>query len=357
MSISVFEMAARSIQTQARIGWYLYKTPLIPARQGEDDLFFKAENFQYTGSFKFRGAMAKLSAMNHDKAGFITASSGNHGLASAHAAKLLGKKLTIVLPKNVSPAKLAKIQAYPVEIILAGEESGAAEIHARQMAEQKGAYYISPYNDLDIIAGQGTIGLELLTQFPKSVKRFSDKNCGKNKELERLTEPSEVKTVLEQFPKKSNTINNIFIAMGGGGLISGIGSVLKAFSPHTKIYGVAAKNSNALAQAIVKGYVVDVLHQPTLADGCAGGIDEDTLTLPLAQAVVDQVIECDETEIIAALQKLGREDNILVEGAAALALAGFYQIKDQCRGQNNIIVLCGGNFNQAQIAELVYAAL
>jgi len=323
MSISVFEMAAHSVQTQARIEHYLYQTPLIPARQGGDELFFKAENFQYTGSFKFRGAMAKLSAMDNDETWFITASSGNHGLASAHAAKLLGKKLTIILPKNVSPAKLAKIQAYPVEVILAGEESGAAEIHARQIAEQKGAYYISPYNDLDIIAGQGTIGLELL----------------------------------EQFPKKSNTINNIFIAMGGGGLISGIGSVLKAFSPHTKIYGVAAKNSNALAQAIVKGYVVDVLHQPTLADGCAGGIDEDTLTLPLAQAVVDQIIECDEIEIIAALQKLGREDNILVEGAAALALAGFYQIKDKCRGQNNIIVLCGGNFNQAQIAELVYAAL
>jgi len=318
MTLTIHEMAARSVQTRMRMGHYVYQTPVIPARQGRGEILFKAENLQYTGSFKFRGAMAKLSAME-DEIQFITASSGNHGLASAQAAQIMDKKLKIVLPHNVAPAKLAKIKSYPIEVILAGEESGAAEIYARQLAAQDGMHYISPYNDLEIVAGQGTIGLELLEQ------------C--------------------------ETIDNVFVAMGGGGLVSGIGCVLKAFSPHTKIYGVAAKNSNALAQAMREGRVVETWHKPTLADGVAGGVDEDTLTLPLALATIDQVIECEEEEIEAALRQFGREENMLIEGAAALALAGFNQIRQQCYGKSNVIVLCGGNFDQRQIAEIVYAAL
>jgi len=316
--ITIHEMAARSVQTRIRTGHYVYQTPLIPARQGTGDILFKAENFQNTGSFKIRGAMAKLSAMEDDT-WFITASSGNHGLASARAAQILDKNLKIVLPQNVAPAKLAKIKAYPVEIILAGEESGAAEIYAQQLAAREGAYYISPYNDLDVIAGQGTIGLELLEQ------------C--------------------------ETIDNVFVAMGGGGLVSGIGCVLKAFSPHTKIYGVAAKNSMALAQAMRAGKVVEVEHKPTLADGVAGGIDEESMTLGLALATIDQIIECEEEEIVNALRQCAREENILIEGAAGLALAGFNQIEQQCRGQTNIIILCGGNFDQEQLGRIVYATL
>ena len=162
-----------------------------------------------------------------------------------------------------------------------------AEKKARLLAQTGEFEYISPYNDYDIIAGQGTIGLELLEQLPN--------------------------------------IDNVYISMGGGGLISGIGSVIKYHSPTTKIIGVSAINSGALAASIKLGSVCETAHFDTLADGCAGGIDEGTLTLPIATEVTDSVIECTEEQIVEAIKILAWNENLMVEGSAALALAGFMQ--------------------------------
>ncbi|THZ18527.1 hypothetical protein D6C91_05482 [Aureobasidium pullulans] len=152
-----------------------------------------------TRSSKLRGAMAKMSASSSASKGgrLITASSGNHGIGTAFATRSLDKDLTVVLTESVVPSKLEKIKALGVDVILHGAETGLAEQHAQHLASTGQYTYISPYNDFDVISGQGTIALELLEQ------------CDK--------------------------VDNIFISMGGGGLISGIGSVLKAFSPHTKI--------------------------------------------------------------------------------------------------------------------------
>ncbi|MGB7271527.1 MAG: pyridoxal-phosphate dependent enzyme, partial [Albidovulum sp.] len=193
----------------------------------------------------------------------------------------------MVLPETVDRSKLEKICSYGVEIILHGAESGKAEAHAQVLASSGEYEYISPYNDTDVIAGQGTIGLELLEQ--------------------------------------ANRIDNIFISMGGGGLISGIGSVLKSSGRQTRVIGVSAQNSAALAASMVAGKVVDTDHLPTLADGVAGGMDADSPTLPMALEVVDKVLHCSEDEIAAALRGLVMAENILVEGAAVLALAGFMQ--------------------------------
>jgi threonine dehydratase len=141
--------------------------------------------------------------------------------------------------------------------------------------------------------------------------------------------------------------------MGGGGLISGIGSVIKAFSPSTKIYGVAAANSKALAVSMLAGKVVETDHLDTLAEGVAGGIDTDTITLPLAQSVVDFVIECTEEEILSGIKSLVLEDNMVVEGSAALALAGFNKVAAKVAGQMNVVVLCGANVNCKRMLELV----
>jgi threonine dehydratase len=137
--------------------------------------------------------------------------------------------------------------------------------------------------------------------------------------------------------------------MGGGGLISGIGAVLKSFSPKTRVYGVAAQNSAALAASMVAGRVVETEHFDTLADGVAGGMDEDSITLPLAMSVVDEVVTCDEAGIGAALRELAYKENQVVEGAAALALAGFLKVAERCKGQNNVVVLCGANFDRTKI--------
>lgn len=308
----VLEQAALSVRARRRIRGYIYETPSLPARS-EASLFFKAENFQHTGSFKFRGAASKMTAIPRGQ-GLITASSGNHGIASAKAASLTGNKLTVVLPKNVTNTKLERIRAYGVEVLLEGDESGAAEEHAQAAARSRGLVYVSPYNDPDIIAGQGTIGLELLEQHEH--------------------------------------IDSVFIAMGGGGLISGIASVMKSYSPSTRIIGVAAENSAALAASIKAGRIVEVEHHPTLADGVAGGVDADSMTLPLAMAAVDEIVQCSEAEITAALGKLVIEENMIVEGAAGLAYAGFLKRRPAAGEAVNVVVLCGANVDAHKILAL-----
>jgi threonine dehydratase len=322
MPLTTHEVAARAVQARARIRSHIYETPMIPARSvGKStgaSVLFKAENYQLTGSFKLRGATSKLSAAAGSER-LITASSGNHGIGSAHAAKSLNRNVTVVLPETVPEAKLTKIRSYGVEVILHGGETGLAEQHAQTLAASGAYTYISPYNDIDIVAGQGTIGLEILEQ------------CADAETL------------------------NVFIAMGGGGLISGIGSVIKSFRPSAKIFGVSATNSMALAASMVAGRVVETEHKATLAEAVAGGIDEDTITLELATAVVDEAIECDEGEIAAALKRMVLEENMFVEGAAALALAGYDKVAERLKGQTSVIILCGGNVDPGVVRDIVWA--
>lgn len=203
-----------------------------------------------------------------------------------------------------------------MEIILHGSETGLAEKYAQQLAMSNGYTYISPYNDQDIIAGQGTIGLEVLEQ------------C-------------------EQ-------VDNIFVSMGGGGLVSGIGAVVKAFSPHTKIYGVAATHSKALTESMTAGHMVETEHLDTLAEAVAGGIDIDTITLPLTMSVVDHIIKCSEGDIREALKSLAFDENMLVEGSAALALAGFHKVTSTLSHTTNIVVLCGANVDQDILTSAIF---
>ena len=309
--------AARSVSVRRRIGDHVVNTPVLkscavlPDKTG---LYFKAENFQTTGSFKLRGAMAKLTSLPPDRP-LITASSGNHGIACSHAAQITGHKLTVVLPETVAPVKLAKVKSFGTEVILHGAESGLAETHARTLAACGEYVYVSPYNDAEVIAGQGSIGLELLEQLPH--------------------------------------IDNVFIAMGGGGLISGIGSVLKSFLPGCRIIGVSASNSAALAASIAAGRVVETEHLDTLADGIAGGVDEDSITLALATEVIDRVVHCSEEEIISALNALAWTEKQVVEGAAGLALAGYLADQRDYTGQTSVVLLCGANFDKGTLVRAI----
>ena len=319
MNPDVLASAARSVQARQRIKAHIYETPLLPSRQiGTEagcQLFFKAENFQLTGSFKIRGASAKISAMAPGRH-LVTASSGNHGIGSSQAARSFGRDLTVVLPETVAAAKLARIRSYGVETRLFGAETWYSEQHALELARDKGYEYISAYDDPDVVAGQGTIGLELLEQHP--------------------------------------AIDNVFIAMGGGGLISGIGSVLKSFLPRARIYGIAARNSCTLAMSMAAGKVIETEHLETLADGVAGGVAEETMTLGLALSVVDETIICTEEEIAAALRDLAFKENMLAEGSAGLALAGFTKVAQACRDQVNVVLLCGANYDRDKVVRAVF---
>ena len=303
------DSAARSRAAQDRFAGRVLRTPLLPSAT-TPGLLYKCENFQRTGSFKIRGALSKLTALPIDRP-VITASSGNHGIACSQAAAFTGHDLTVVLPESVARKKLDTIRSYGTKVVLHGADPGEAEAHAQAIAGRGGAVYVSPYNDALVIAGQGTIALELLDQ--------------------------------------TRRIDNVFVAMGGGGLISGIGAVLKDARPGIRVIGVSATASAALAASMAAGRVVETVHLDTLADGVAGGLDEGSLTLVMAMAAVDLVLQCSEDEIAAALRHLAWGEHMLVEGAAALALAGHAQMAGDCAGQTSVVLLCGANFDRARI--------
>ena len=319
---SIQDIATLSLSARERIRPHIYETPLLPSRIHGSSLLYKTENFQITGSFKLRGAIAKLSSPTSSSAAtkLITASSGNHGIGAACAAQKLNSQLTVVLPETVVPSKLSKIKNYRVNVLLHGSETGQAEQEAQRLAREENYTYISPYNDINIISGQATIGLEILSQ-------------------------------------STTPIDSIFISLGGGGLVSGIGSVFKTQSPETKIYGISASNSKALAESIQAGKVVETKHKETIADAVAGGIDEDTITLPLASAVIDELIECSESEIEEAMRVLAWEENMIVEGSAALALAGFLKVQrersEKEREGTSVVVLCGANYDKERILKIL----
>ena len=318
ISRKISEQAAKSTQALGVIAGHINRTPLLLSKQhlssGKTKLYFKAENFQYTGSFKLRGALAKLAELDTKKP-VITASSGNHGIACAYASRQTGHQLTVVLPEKVVPEKHDRIKKLGAATVLYNGDSGQAEQHARALAEQQDLTYLSPYNDPTVIAGQGTIGLEILQQLP--------------------------------------TVDNVFISMGGGGLVSGIGSVLKTHSPGIQIIGVSAANSDALAASMKQGVVVETPQEDTLADGIAGAVDPGAITLPLAIEIIDQVVHISEPQIVQALQYLAWEEQMLVEGAAALALAAYLTDTELYRDKNNVVVLCGANFNREKIAQII----
>ena len=318
-SSAVLEQAALSVAAHRRIKRWLTLTPCIPSRLSFDDdtgLVFKAENFQKTGSFKFRGAMSKLTSLSTDVPA-ITASSGNHGLALATAARMTGHDLTVVLPETVAREKLSMIKALGIETILHSNDSGLAEQHAQKLAKQQGKIYCSPYNDPQVIAGQGTIALELLEQLP----------C----------------------------LDVVYVSIGGGGLISGIGAVLKAFSPTTRLVGVSAINSMAMAASIRAGRNVEVTHTDTMADGCAGGVDDGSITLPLGCEVIDELIDCTEEQIADGIRHMAWTEKMLVEGSAGLAQAAWQADASNCKGKVSAVILCGANFDRERIASVITA--
>ncbi len=320
-SYSISNIAQAAAAARKRIANRICNTPVIRSKLYGEDLYYKADNFQHTGSFKIRGAMSKLTKLleNHkaDDLKLITASSGNHGIGASAAATELGLTMTVVLPTNVAPMKLDRIKANGANALLEGAEAGASEIHAQDHARQDGFVYVSPYNDPDIIAGQGTIGLELLDA-------FADRQ-----------------------------IDNVFISIGGGGLISGIGSAIKHASPKTKIWGVSAVNSAAFDAALKKGRVVETEHLPTVADAVAGGVDTHTITLGIAQQVVDECLLCSEEDIERSFKTLALEEGMVVEGAAALALAGYEQVRADLEGQTSVVLLCGSNIDGEQARQLL----
>ncbi|SPJ75900.1 related to ILV1 - Anabolic serine and threonine dehydratase precursor [Fusarium torulosum] len=331
------EEEVRNIGQQAIRSWrlnklYVFRTPLIPAKQAGKrrsvKVFFKLENFQLTGSYHFRGTMARMSESPANMP-LITASTGDHAMGAVLAAHALGREVTIVMPRTVAAHKLEKVKNYGAKIVIHGNGLNEAREHANKLAKLAGDTYFSPYNDQLVIAGQGTVGVE----------------------------------ILQQFEEMNSHADNIFVPMGGGALISGIGCFVKDVRravgnsrPKIKVWGVAAMNSMALAASLSAGFMVDTEDMPTLAESESNDISRNELSLRLSLNVVDHVVCVSEWEIQLALRQLTVMEDQRVDGYAALGLAGFNRVAKKMTGQTCAIVLTGCNFDRQLLSQVVYGA-
>lgn len=314
------EIARRSEAIAPRLAEHVVRTPLRPyAAVGEAagaEVLVKCEHLQRTGSFKARGSLAKLlglTAAERDK-GVVTASSGNHGLGVANALAVLGGTGLVLVPESASPVKVAAIRRLGARIWQEGDDAGVLEAKGRAYAAEHGLTYVPPYDDPEVMAGQGTLAVELMDQ-------------------------------LEGAP-----LDAVFVSVGGGGLISGVAAVLKRHRPDVRVYGVSPAVDDAMAASVRAGRIVHVDGGPTLSDGTAGNLETGARTLDLCRQLVDDWVLVDEAEIAAALRLVIDTEHELIEGAAALAFAGVLRAREALAGQRVAVVSCGANISADKLA-------
>ncbi len=306
-----------------RIRGDIRRTPLEPAdelgRAAAARVFVKWENDQITGSFKLRGALNRLrTLLPADRSrGVVSASTGNHGLAIAHAARLEGIGLTLFLPRTAAAVKRAKIEAFEVDIRTFGDDCGATEVHAREYAAGAGKFFVSPYNDPAIVAGQGTIGVEVLEDEPE--------------------------------------VEDVIVAVGGGGLIAGIAGYLKAVKPGTRIIGVEPETSAFMKASVEAGRLVSIEEGETVADAVAGGIEPGSITFSLCRDLVDTYITVPERSIVGAMATVREKYGRRIEGAAALPIAALLGQPGRFKGRTVVCIASGGNIDPARFDALIGA--
>ncbi|MEJ5863881.1 threonine/serine dehydratase [Pseudomonas farsensis] len=270
-------------------------------------VYLKCEHLQHTGSFKFRGASNKLRLLPEAQraAGVVTASSGNHGQGLTLAGKLLGVPVTVYTATTASKYKVDAIRALGAEVVSLDLDPLGVELEGGRQAELQGKPFVSPYNDPQVIAGQGTIGIELFQQQPE--------------------------------------LDAVFVAVGGGGLISGIGAALRALSPKTDIIGCWPQNAPTLQRSLEVGHIIEMLEDETLSDGTAGGVEPDSITFPLCQSLITSTVLVSEDDIKTAMRDVASGDRWIIEGAAAVAVAGMKKLAEQYRGKRVAVIICGRN--------------
>jgi threonine dehydratase len=306
------DVAAEALAAEDRIRPYLPQTPLLHA----DGVCYKLENRQRSGSFKARGAMNKLLSVPREMLarGIVAASTGNHGAAVAFAAQQLGERAIVFVPHTTPSSKLSAIAGYGAEIRLAGDDCIEAEADARRHSAAEGALYISPYNDPQVIGGQGTVAIELERQIEE--------------------------------------IDVIFASLGGGGLISGIGGYLKSSRPEVEIVGCSPENSAVMIRSVEAGRILEIPSLPTISDGTAGGIEKDSITFDLCRSLVDRFITVTEDEIRHSLRRFMDIHGMVIEGAAAVAISSYLKTIDIFRGRRAVVIICGGNIDPALLKNI-----
>ncbi len=309
------------LAAEQRIRPHVRETPLerspYLSQKGGAEVYLKLEHLQHTGSFKLRGATNKLLSLSSEQLsrGVIAASTGNHGMAVSYAASKLGARATIYMKEGTLPEKVELIRALGGATVFHGENPVHAESKAREVARQNGQVFISPYNDAQVVAGQGTLGVELERQLPQ--------------------------------------MDAVFISVGGGGLISGIASYLKAVNTRVKIVACWPENSRVMYECMKAGRVIEFPEKETLSDSTAGGVEEGAITLELCRSLIDDCILVAEDEIRAAMKLILDKERWAVEGAAALPVAAYLQQAKNYAGRRVAVLLCGRNIPLPRLREAI----
>jgi len=279
-------------------------------------IYFKWECGQHTGSFKFRGALNKLRALApaQKARGVVSASTGNHGLGMSRAARAERVDLVLYLPENAAPSKVATLRKAGAELRFFGTSCEVTEGHARAAAGLMSRVFVSPYNDLDVVHGQGTVGLEILADL--------------------------------------SGVDDVLVPVGGGGLVAGIAGYLKGRKPGARVWGVEPVYSAFMKASLDAGRLIDIPEKPTLADAVAGGIEPGSLTFPLCRTYVDGILTVSEERLAAAMRLIHRVHGRIVEGAGALALAGLTAFRARFRGRRIVLVVSGGNISRTRFQSI-----
>jgi threonine dehydratase len=313
------DVRALAEAADARIRPYLPETPLdhsqVLSEMAGTDVYVKLENLQRTGSFKARGSLNKLLTLDPAarSAGVVAASTGNHGAGVAYAATQLGIPCIVFVPEIASPAKVANMRRLGADVRIFGVEGSDTEIHSRAYAAENGMTYVSPYNDWEVVGGQGTIGVEIARQLPG--------------------------------------IGGVVASLGGGGLISGVAGYLKALDPSIVAMAASARNSKAMMESIRQGRIVETEHSDTLSDGTYGGVEPGAITFDLCRRFVDIFVDVDEQEIKAAMRLFIESHHMLLEGSAAVAIAGLLAKKEHFAGRKVAVIICGANIGAQRLKE------
>jgi len=304
-----------------QISSFVRKTPFIYSSAFSNDLgcevFFKLESLQVTGSFKARGAINKLLSLSEEEKskGVISASTGNHGAAVAYGSQKLGIPATIYVPEDASDAKVDNMKLYGANIEFYGTDCIESEKKGREVSESSSREYISPYNDLSVIAGQGTVGLEMEEQ--------------------------------------ADGFDSVIVSVGGGGLISGISAYLKKKIPGVSVIGCSPKNSAVMIHSMDAGKILDLESSPTLSDGTAGGVEKDSMTFNLCCDLIDQTVLVEENEIIDSMVKYMSLEHQLIEGAAGTTVAALRKLKNNIKGQRVGVIICGSNISLETLKDVL----
>jgi threonine dehydratase len=312
------------LAARRRIASWIRRTPLVrsswlSAACGAD-VRMKLESLQVTHSFKARGAF-NAALMLREGAGagprprLVTASSGNHGRALAHAAQVLGLECVVFAPADTPMTKLRAIREAGAELRADAPDYDEAETAAKAFAAEQGAAYVSPYADPRIVAATGTIGLEIVEDHPD--------------------------------------VEFVLVPLGGGGLVSGMATALKAIRPDIRVIGVEAELNPAFHTIRAQGRMATIPLRSTLAEALGGNVDPSSLTIDLVERLVDDIVLVGETDIATMVADLVEHEHLVAEGAGAIAAAAIAAKRLDVRGRNAVVVVSGGNIDRSRLAALL----